>query len=87
MSKDYRNEQEAKDKVRIAELLTTLPPYVSQYISHINFSTTPKTRLEYLRDIDTFMTYLYDTDETVYESKKDIPLERLNSLKLDLFNE
>lgn len=87
MANDYRLEQENKDKAKISDLLATLPPYVSLYVNHINFSTTPKTRLEYVRDIDSFLTYLFNTDEETYKSKKDIPIKRLNSLKLDHFNE
>lgn len=39
-------------------LLSSLPCFVKQYIRSIHTRTSPRTRYEYLKDIDTFFSYL-----------------------------
>ncbi len=86
MAKEYRIQSETKDKEKLEELLSSLPPYVSRYVGHINFSTTPKTRLEYTRDIQTFLDYVAQTIDGISDIKE-IPVETLGVLDLDFFND
>lgn len=86
MAKAYRKETELKDNNKVSELLEELPDYISSYINHIFLSTTPKTRLGYLRDIKSFLEYIFDASGDTYSSIKEIPLSKLNSLDLDFFN-
>ena len=66
----YKKETELKDNEKIAEMLTTLPSFVKDYIISIEFTTTSKTRLGYLKDINNFFSYLkdiYNTDEVTVD--------------------
>lgn len=42
-------------------LLITMPPYVKQYIRSIHNRTSPRTRYEYLKDIQAFLDYTAST--------------------------
>ena len=71
--------QEAIEETR--RICSQLPNYVSFYIRSIQFNTTPKTRLEYVKDIRNFFEYIVDT--TIIPgviSVKDITLENLEKL-------
>lgn len=58
MARQYRTETEQKDKELITEILNELPNYVEDYMLSLTESTTPKTRLEYVRDIKSFFSYI-----------------------------
>lgn len=85
MSDYYRLETELYDKEKIEYLLDTLPGFVTSYIKSISQTTTPKTRLSYLRDINQFLTYVKDADPSISSAKKITP-ECLEHLSLDFFN-
>lgn len=86
MSKLYRTETETKQKDNIDYILSVLPDYITSYINHIQFTTTPLTRLGYLRDILLFMEYVLDAAPNNYTNLREIELSCLESLSLDFIN-
>lgn len=84
---NYRAELELKTTEDIKKILSSLPPYVDDYIRDIQFTTTPQTRLGYLRDLSLFFEYVIDAD-TNYEhkDKKEVSLKCLEGLSLNFFN-
>jgi len=62
MAKQYREESNANIENKISELCALLPPKISEFNDSISFSTTPKTRLEYIKDLKTFMEYVVGTE-------------------------
>ena len=86
MAQEYRMESEKQDNLKIMEILEELPAYVTTYTNHIQFSTTPKTRLGYIRDIRTFLQYILDASGENFPSIKDIPASYLETVSLDFFN-
>lgn len=80
----YYNDVESKNLVKIEELLSHFPKYVREYINSIQFTTTTKTRLGYLTDLDTFFDYLADIKDL---PKEEIPAEILDSLDKHFFDE
>lgn len=46
------------------ELMANMPTFVKTYIRAIHNRTAPRTRYEYLKDIQTFLNYIKDTTKT-----------------------
>lgn len=85
---EYRDKIEKEQKAAIARLLTTLPPYITDYNNYKKSKVAVKTRREYIQDINTFFLFLQDTNPYLKAMEmRDIPLETLSSLKLDDFGE
>ena len=84
---DYRKETEAKLNLKIEELLKDVPQFVSSYILSISVNTSASTRLEYLRDIKRFLSYIMEsyTDAKI-NSITDITLDIIESLDVDFLN-
>ena len=86
MSTLYRKETEIKHLDKISQSLECLPTYVTSYIQHIQFTTTPLTRLGYINDITLFFEYILDAANYSFNSVKDISLDCLENLSLDFIN-
>lgn len=65
------------------EMLKSMPRYVQIYIRAIHNRTAPRTRYEYLKDIQTFLEYLSDTPSAV--SLDD--LSKLDKIKFEEYVE
>lgn len=91
MAESYRKDDERKAKEKIQELCQELPDFVYTFISDIKTSTLPKTRLAYVKDIKTFLAYVYEVQDVQevqdeqYVLKK-ITVKDLEKLDLDFFN-
>lgn len=48
---NYHEDTKNHDIEKIRTITSNMPPYISQYIRSIQFRTTSKTRLEYVRDV------------------------------------
>lgn len=86
MSTNYRKETENRQLEKIDDMLQRLPGYVTSYIHHIQFTTTPLTRLGYLTDIITFFEYVIEAAPNNYGSLLDIEPQLLEDLPLDFIN-
>lgn len=75
---NYHEDTKNHDIEKIRTITSNMPSYISQYIRSIQFRTTPKTRLEYVRDIRNFFEYLIMEDPSA--SLKDVSLEMLNNI-------
>lgn len=53
---NYHEDTKNHDIEKIRTITSNMPPYISQYIRSIQFRTTSKTRLEYVRDIWNFLS-------------------------------
>lgn len=82
---NYRKETENRDIERTREFCDEMPEYITQYIRSIQFTTTPKTRLEYIKNIRQFFGYIIDNMSL--GNMKDISPEILESLDKNYFEE
>lgn len=69
-AKNYHDEQNRKNILKLRELLGTLPPFCRQFFRGIEDTTASRTRIAYAYDIRIFFEFLHDTNP-VY-AKKDI---------------
>ncbi|MCR5031688.1 MAG: tyrosine-type recombinase/integrase [Lachnospiraceae bacterium] len=80
-SQKYQQEQ---DKIHIAktrEILSTLPPYIKDFINGIADYTSTRTRLAYAYDIRVFFLFIRDNNPLYKEKElKEIPIEVLDAL-------
>ncbi len=76
----YHEQEKSKILDNIRELCDILPPYVFKYIRSIQYTTTPKTRLEYVKDIKNFFEYSFPD-----KNLNDITSNDLDSLDKDHF--
>ena len=85
---NYHEAMKQKDIETTRILCSSLPEYVSVYVRSIQFTTTAKTRLEYVKDIMNFFEYIVGccTDETI-RNIKDIKLSYLERLDKLFFEE
>ena len=74
----YRKDIENLDMAKTTALLSEYPQILSQFIQSIEFITTPKTRLEYAKDLTKFYDYVSDI--------KDIPCKDINVEILESFD-
>lgn len=82
MSKEYKEKQQYIDTIKTKELLTTLPPFCTDYYNGRKIRLTPKTQLDYVRKMSIFLTYLHDNN-SYFGAKKinEITLDDLALLK------
>lgn len=80
MSSRAQTELQFTDKT--IEMMRTMPQYVKTYIRSIHNNTSPRTRYEYLKDIQMLLDYLKDTKQL-----NSISLKDLDKLKKDDFEE
>ena len=82
--KSYREITEIKDMDKTTALLKEYPPILSQFIQSMEFVTTPKTRLEYTKDLTKFYDYVADFKGL---SCKDVNVKILESLEKTFFQD
>lgn len=81
---NYRNEQNIKDIELISNELKTLPDYVDKFIKDISFTTEPKSRLGYVRDIRLFLEYVcQEYTESPCREPMDVSLDIISNLNLE----
>lgn len=80
MSNHKQTELYYTDKVNA--LLKTMPDFVKNYIRAIHNRTSPRTRYEYLKDIQTFLSYAQDVSDS-----DNITLDTLKSFSKINFEE
>ena len=80
MSCHNQTELHYTDKVN--EILKTMPDFVKSYIRAIHNRTAPRTRYEYLKDIQTFLSYVQDMHGSNY-----VTIEMLKSFSKINFEE
>ena len=80
----YYNEVEEKNLDKIEEQLSHFPEYVREYINSIQFTTTTKTRIGYLWDLETFFDYVADVKNL---PREEISTEVLDTLDKHFFDE
>ena len=84
----YRKEIEEKDIDAMRNLCTELPVCVTKYVRSIHFTTTAKTKLEYVKDIKHFMEYICEVyTEIPCKSAKDITVDILGGLDKEFFED
>ena len=75
--REYRNETEQNDMKKTDQMLEKYPESLYLFIRGIEFHTTPKTRLEYVKNIGIYLEYIADQDGIV---PKDVTTERLEQV-------
>ena len=75
--REYRNETEQNDMKKTDQMLEKYPESLYLFIRGIEFHTTPKTRLEYVKNIGIYLEYIADQDGIV---PKDVTPERLEQV-------
>lgn len=80
----YSKEQEKKDLIKINETLKKMPDYVSSYVMSIEFTTTSKTRREYVEDIYNFFEYVSENYECGISN---VTTKILNELSKEYFEQ
>lgn len=67
---------------RCEEIQAGMPRYLRGYFAYLKGNVLPRTRYEYLRDLQFFFRYLInETDLTSADAPSDIRLEEINSIK------
>ena len=88
MQYEYKAEKDREARLKSEELMSHLPYYVRTYIAGREARMSSRTRLVYLRRIDTFFDYLIDTQRFIRyggyaTDKADITLQDLGTLTLE----
>lgn len=73
---NYHEERKNHDIEMIRIITDDMPAFVKEYVRSIQFRTTAKTRLEYVKDIRNFFEYISDANCSV----KNITLNMLDAL-------
>ncbi len=77
----YAKELSKKQIMRLREITSQLPSYVSLFLRSIEETTQPRTRIAYAYDIKFFFDYLHDENPALKnKAVEDISLEDLNQL-------
>ena len=81
MPLSYAKEEDAKNTLKLRELISDLPPYTREFFRGIETQTTSRTRIAYAYDLRVFFRYLHDNN-TVFGKKpmSEITLKELESL-------
>lgn len=80
-TKNYHEEQNKKNILRMREVLSSLPPFCKQFFRGIENTTSARTRLAYAYDIRLFFEYIHESN-SVYRkcSIQDFPLTLLDEI-------
>ena len=62
---NYHEERKNHDIEMIRIITDDMPAFVKEYVRSIQFRTTAKTRLEYVKDIRNFFEYISDANCSV----------------------
>lgn len=80
-NKTYHQEEEIHNVQLMRNLLSGLPQYVSAYFRSIEYTKSPRTRLGYARDLNTFFYFLCEQNYTLRGmSPKDITIDHIKQL-------
>lgn len=83
---EYVDKVKDEQLAAIERLLEFLPPYIRDYSEYKSAYIVVKTRREYIQDLYSFFSFLIDTREECKDMIiKEVPLEVLNSLKIEDF--
>ncbi len=83
---NYHDEQNKKNIVHLRELLSTLPPFCSQYFRGMQEYTSSRTRIAYAYDLRVFFEYMHENNPVFKKMKiEEYPLEMLDQItRLDI---
>ncbi|TCZ80923.1 tyrosine recombinase XerS [Paenibacillus albiflavus] len=77
------NIQKIRDRAELDRILVLMPWYVDKFIHHKLPDLSPSTLLEYVRDYDTFLSWLIAEGLSQAEAIRDVPLEDLEKLHME----
>lgn len=72
-----------KDRAELEKRLPMMPWYVDKFINYKLPDLSPSSLLEYVRDYDTFFSWLLAEGLAVGEAIRDVPLDALEKLRMD----
>ena len=80
-SKNYHDELNKKNILKLRELLSSLPSFCRQYFRGIEDITASRTKIAYAYDLRVFFEFLHETN-SVYNKKdiRDFPLHILDEV-------
>jgi site-specific recombinase XerD len=73
----------AKDRIELEKRLPSMPWYVEKFINHKLPDLSPSSLLEYVRDYETFFSWLIAEGITEARSIRDVPLDVLERLHME----
>lgn len=73
----------AKDRVELEKRIIHMPWYVEQFINYKLPDLSPSSLLEYVRDYETFFSWMLAEGLSGAQAIKDIPLEDLEKLRME----
>jgi site-specific recombinase XerD len=80
-SKNYHDEQNNINTMRMREVLGTLPPFCKQFFRGIQEYTSSRTRLAYAYDLRVFFEFLHTTNSVCSRMRiEDYPLALLDQI-------
>ena len=80
--KEYHEEVDIRNELKLRELLTALPPFCKQFFIGIESRTQSRTRLAYAYDLACFFDYLHENNPVCRKMDiKDFPIGLLDQLK------
>lgn len=81
MEKNYHDELNKTNILKLRELVSTLPPFCKQFFRGIDNTTSSRTKLAYAYDIRVFFEFMHETNG-VYKKKDivDYPLSILDEI-------
>ncbi len=79
--KNYHDEQNKINTVRMRNILEELPPFCRQFFRGIENNTSPRTRLAYAYDLRVFFEFMHEKNSSCSKMDiKDFPLKILDSI-------
>lgn len=72
-----------KDRIELEKRIPTMPWYVDKFIHYKLPELSPSSLLEYVRDYDTFFSWLLAEGIAEGGAARDVPLEALERLRMD----
>lgn len=80
--REYHEEVDVRNELKLRELLTTLPPFCKQFFIGIEARTQSRTRLAYAYDLVCFFDYLHENNPVCRKMEiKDFPIDLLDQIK------
>lgn len=80
--REYHEEMDVRNELKLRELLTTLPPFCRQFFIGIESRTQSRTRLAYAYDLTCFFDYLHENNPICRKMNiRDFPIDLLDQLK------
>ena len=80
-SKNYHDEQNNLNTLKMREVVAALPPFCKQFFRGIQEYTSSRTRLAYAYDLRVFFEFLHSSNPALHEMEiKDFPLEVMDRI-------